>query len=335
MVELDALLLARHDSFSKTPIDLKLAGIHAVRSSFLVRARRPLGCPSNQQMAHLGDFRLESGEVIRDCGIGYRTLGQLDASRSNAVLVTTWFQGTSRQLVRQIGPGKLVDSSRYFVIMVDAFGNGVSSSPSNSSLQPACEFPTFTIGDMVESQYQLITRRFHLTHLKAVLGISMGGMQVFQWMTAYPDFMDQGISIVGSPRSQPDDLIRLQALIQAVRAHPPWKRAVLALRQWMPRTALNELSIDANDHVCQAQAVMALDITAPFGGSMARAAAAIRATMLVVGTWQDREVNPAPAFELARMARAESLELDGRCGHQAPSCEQAALWSAVARFLDR
>ena len=294
-----------------------------------------LACASKQRTAPLGDFRLESGDVIKGCRIGYRSLGQLDASRSNGVLVTTWFQGTSGKLVRQMGPGKLVDSSKFFVVIVDALGNGVSSSPSNSRLQPGGDFPRITIGDMVESQHQLVTRMFHLTHLKAVLGISMGGMQVFQWLTDHPDFMDNGISIVGSPRSQPDDLIRLQALIRTVGAHPPWKRAVMALRRWMPRTALSELGIDANDHVCQAQAVMALDITAPFGGSMARAAAAIRATMLVVGTWQDREVNPAPAFELARMARAESLELDGRCGHQAPSCEQAVLWSAVSRFLDR
>jgi homoserine O-acetyltransferase len=284
-------------------------------------------------MVHLGDFRLESGQIMKDCRIGYRSLGQLDASRSNAVLVTTWFQGTSAQLVPQIGPGKLVDSAKYFVIIVDALGNGVSSSPSNSSLQPAGEFPTFTIGDMVESQYQLVTRRFHLSHLKAVLGISMGGMQVFQWMTAHPDFMDKGISIVGSPQSQPDDLERWQALIRTVEANPPWKRALLALGRLTPRTALHELGIDANDHVRQAQAVMAFDVSAPFGGSMARAAAAIRARLLVVGTWRDREVNPEPAFELARMTHAEVFELDGRCGHQAPNCEQATLWRIVARFL--
>ena len=110
-----------------------------------------------------------------------------------------------------------------------------------------------------------------------------------------------------------------------------WRRKTL--RRWPPVAALRELGVDANNHVCQAQAVMALDIAASFGGSLARAAAAIRAKMLVVGTWQDREVNPEPAFELARMAHAEIFELDGRCGHQAPNCEQTALWRVVARFL--
>ena len=84
-------------------------------------------------MAHLGDLRLESGEVIKDCRVGYRSLGQLDGSRSNAVLVTTSFQGTSGKLVRQIGPGRLVDTSKFFVVIADALGNGLSSSPSNSA----------------------------------------------------------------------------------------------------------------------------------------------------------------------------------------------------------
>jgi homoserine O-acetyltransferase len=226
-----------------------------------------------------------------------------------------------------------VDSARYFVIIVDALGNGVSSSPSNSTLQPGGDFPRFTMGDVVESQYQLVTHTFHLAHLKAVLGISMGGMQVFQWMIAHPDFMDKAVSIVGSPRSQPDDRQRWQELIRTVEAHPPWKRAMLALGRLSPRAALCELGIDANDHARRAQAVMALDISVPFGGSMERAAAAIRAKTLVVGTWQDQEVNPQPAFELARIAHAEVFELDGRCGHQAPSCEESTLWRVVAGFL--
>jgi homoserine O-acetyltransferase len=191
------------------------------------------------------------------------------------------------------------------------------------------------VRDMVDSHYQLVTRIFKLTHLKAVLGISMGAMQVFQWLTAYPTFMDKGISIVGSPQSQPDDQLRWRAHIQAVQANPSWKRAMLALARGLPRTAVNELLVNPDDHVRQAQAVMALDIPASFGGSLERAAAAIHAELLVVGTRQDREVNPEPAFELARLAKAEVFELDGRCGHQAPSCEQAALWPLVARFLSQ
>src|SRR6185295_12952172 len=82
------------------------------------------------QFAPLGDLRLESGDVIKDCRIGYRTFGQLDAAKSNAVLFPTWFTGTTKELIDQVGPGKLVDSSKYFVITVDSLGDGVTCSPS-------------------------------------------------------------------------------------------------------------------------------------------------------------------------------------------------------------
>src|SRR6476469_3052050 len=78
---------------------------------------------AQQQFATLGDFKLENGETIRDCRIAYRTFGQLNADKSNAVLFPTWFTGTSGQLVEQVGPGKVVDSSKYYVILVDALGD--------------------------------------------------------------------------------------------------------------------------------------------------------------------------------------------------------------------
>ncbi len=291
------------------------------------------GAP-HQQFAHLGDFRLESGEVIADAIVGYRTAGQLNASRSNAVLVAPWYQGTSGQLARQIGPGKLVDTSTYHVITVDAFGNGVSTSPSTSTRQRDKDFPVFTIADVVESQYLLVTRILQLTHLRAVVGISMGGMQVFQWTIAHPEFMDKAVSIVGSPQLQLDDRQRWSEGIASLQ-DPAWTRTRRVLLQLNPLAALNELRLEPHDRISQAQAIMAVDITRAFGGSMPRAAAAIRADLMIVSTWNDREVNPRPAFELGRIGGAEVLELDGRCGHQAPSCERAVLWPAVARFLAR
>jgi len=151
-----------------------------------------------QRFASLGDFRLQSGETIRDCRIGYRTWGKLDAARSNAVLFPTWFSGTTAQLAANIGAGKVIDPASYYVIAVDAIGNGISTSPSNSAAQPRMKFPRFTIGDMVESQHQLVTGTLGLTHLRGVIGISMGGMQTFQWMVAYPEFLDRAVPISGN-----------------------------------------------------------------------------------------------------------------------------------------
>ena len=85
-----------------------------------------------QQFAEFGDFRLRNGGVIHDFRLGYRTLGKRNAERSKAILWPTWLGGKSEDLLQFVGPAKVVDSSRYFVVLVDAIGNGVSSSPSNS-----------------------------------------------------------------------------------------------------------------------------------------------------------------------------------------------------------
>src|SRR5258708_38656715 len=114
--------------------------------------------------ADLGDFRLESGEVIRDCRIGYRTFGKLNAGKSNAVLFPTWFGGTTENLLGYIAPGKLVNPDKYFVILADALGDGVSSSPSNSKQQPHMKVPAFAIRDMVNAEHQLGDKVMHITN---------------------------------------------------------------------------------------------------------------------------------------------------------------------------
>jgi homoserine acetyltransferase len=157
---------------------------------------------------------------------------------------------------------------------------------------------------------------------------------VFQWTVSHPRFMDKAVSIVGSQKSQPDDRQRWNDGIRWL-GDPAWTRAREMLSRGKPLAALNELWVKPCDNIRQAHAITALDITHLFGGSMERTAAAIKADLMVVGTWKDLEVNPSPAFELARFAGAEISELDGRCGHQAPSCERATVWRAVVCFLDR
>src|SRR5215475_1917409 len=130
---------------------------------------------AQQQFANIGDLKLQNGGVIRDCRVGYRTFGQLNADKSNVVVLPTWAGGTTEQLQSNVGPGKLIDSTAYFVILIDALSNGVSSSPSNSRLQPRMKFPRFTLRDTVESQHQLLTKVLKIDHVKAIVGISMGG----------------------------------------------------------------------------------------------------------------------------------------------------------------
>jgi homoserine O-acetyltransferase len=292
-----------------------------------------LGCTPSQQVAALGDFPLESGEVIHDCRVGYRTQGRLDAARSNAVLLIPWFMGTSGQIARQIGPGRLVDSSRHFVVAVDPLGNGVSSSPSNSPRQAGAAFPRFSMRDQVELQRRLLSSVLGIQHLEAVVGVSMGGMLTFQWITAYPDFMDRAVAIVGTPRFPPGDAPAWRAHIEAVKARTPAQRAWRALLAGELRGAFQELQLDGDDHMRQAQAMIGLDVSGPYGGSMERAAAAVRSRLLVMVSPTDDVVKPQAARDFAHLAGAQLIELDGRCGHQAPSCQRREVSRAVEDFL--
>ena len=332
---------------------------------FLLMCASLLGVSQEQQFANLGNFNLESGEVIRDCRIGYRTFGHLNADESNVILFPTWASGTTEQLASNVGAGNLADSSKYYVILVDALSNGVSSSPSNSQLQPHMMFPKITIHDMVATQHELLTKVLHIDHVKAVMGISMGGMQAFQWMVQYPDFMDEAIPIVGAPRVAPYSLLHLQAGIDAIKNDPGWQRGdytknpareaeyefgglLLTTPEHFNQThtreqVLQEIAqaresmggFDADDKIRQSEAMMALDVSVPFGGSMEKAAAAVKAKVLVIVAKRDHAATPGPAIEFAQLLHSELLELDDECGHQYGGCENARVVQAVAEFLGR
>src|SRR3954452_16282075 len=112
------------------------------------------------QSYKMGDFQLESGEVIKDFSISYVTHGKLNEKKSNAVLMVTAISGNHHRIDFMIGPGKALDTDKYFIVCTDAIGNGLTSSPSNSKAQPRMQFPKFTIRDMVESQYLLVKQKF-------------------------------------------------------------------------------------------------------------------------------------------------------------------------------
>jgi homoserine O-acetyltransferase/O-succinyltransferase len=148
-----------------------------------------------------GDLKLESGEVIKDFSISYVTHGTLNEKKTNAILMTSSIAGNHHRIDFLIGPGKALDTSKYFIIATDAIGNGLSTSPSNSKMQHGIEFPHFTIRDMVESQYRLVKEKFGITRLLAVSGASMGGMQTIQWGVSHPDMMAALVALTPMART--------------------------------------------------------------------------------------------------------------------------------------
>jgi homoserine acetyltransferase len=315
-----------------------------------------------QKSADLGDFKLVSGEVLRNCRIGYRTFGKINGDRSNIVVFPTWAGGTTEELKANVGPGKLISDADYYVVLIDALANGVSSSPSNSTTQPHMKFPKITVRDMVNTQHELLTRTLGIQHVKAVMGISMGGMQTFQWMVSYPDFMDKAIPIVGSPHVAPYDVVFWRLNIDSIEGSAGWNHGdytenpakvihfeigelILQTPAEYNRTHTREQVLaalkkaetdkaeDANDTIRQSEAMMALDVSDAFGGSMEKAAAAVNAKIFVVVSKQDHTVTPQPARDFAHLLHAPLLELESDCGHLATGCEGPKLATAVAGFL--
>jgi homoserine O-acetyltransferase/O-succinyltransferase len=307
----------------------------------------------DQRFARIGDLKLENGEVIRDCVVGYRTFGTENPQKSNVVVFPTYLGGRSADLASRIGAGKMVDSAKYYVIAVDSLADGISSSPSNSSTQPRMQFPKISIRDMVNAEHKMLMDSLHLTHVHAVMGFSMGGMQAFQWAVSYPQFMDKIVSIVGSPQLTSWDMLLWRTELLAVEADPDWKNgqyttqpklhlldSVHALVLTTPESVAGNTpikdfekffaeqaedgSFDANDSVRQTQAILTQDI-----------AAAVHVPALIVVNRQDHLVNPMTSIQFAKLLKTQVLELDSNCGHRAHRCEQAKIGKAVDDFLQQ
>jgi homoserine O-acetyltransferase len=129
----------------------------------------------------IGDMALESGETLRDAFVSYVVHGDPShLAAGSGILACTAIGSTHHRLDFLIGPGGALDTDRHCIVVADALGNGLSSSPSNSPTQPGAAFPRISLTDMVESQRRLLDH-LGVGRLKAVVGASMGGMQALQW----------------------------------------------------------------------------------------------------------------------------------------------------------
>ena len=321
-------------------------------------ADTPPGAP--QQFASFDECRLTSGQVIAPCQIGYRTYGTLNGDKSNAILVPTWFTGTSAEHAYLASP-ELLSPDKYFIVIVDALANGVSISPSNSKTQADDRFPGISIADMVVSQHRLLTEVLGIRSLHGVLGLSMGGMQAFEWAVRYPGFARKTVAAIGSPRLPAFDIAlwttrnqlltlyrecqckeALEAMAgMAMLGSVPTKLEAEVSREdvvsaIVARAESNPMNVGKSwDQQRQAEAMISHDVARNFNGEMQKAAAQINTQFLIVVGADDRVVTPQPAEEFAALIGVTVLELDEDCGHGDPWCAPEAFASAVSTFINK
>jgi homoserine O-acetyltransferase/O-succinyltransferase len=311
------------------------------------------------QLLRLGDVRLQSGETLANAHLAYVTLGTLNAQRDNAIVLPTYYTGQHTNYLQMIGPQWALDPSRYFVIIPNMFGNGLSTSPSNdpnASLgQP---YPTITVYDNVVQQARLVFEHLQVHELALVCGWSMGGMQTYQWAALHPQKVRRMLAYCSAARTSPYNAVFLDGLRATLQADPRWRegrcleRPEKGLRAFgrvyagwayshaFFRDALyrtlgyptqealldaweeDHLAIDANDLIAMLVTWQHADVSANelYKGDFARALGSIRARTVLLPSSTDRYFAPADnALEAQLIPDCELHVLQSDYGHCALS----------------
>ena len=184
-------------------------------------AQPPEAPASEQREFKITAFKTESGVTLPEARLVYGTYGKLNAAGDNAVLLPSHYMANYHGYEWLIGPGKALDPGKQYLISTELFGNGRSSSPSNTP-EPfhGPRFPVTTIRDNVQAVHLLLVEELKIKHLRAIIGFSMGAEQAFQWAVTYPAFADRIVATSGTAKCHPHGVVRLAGQIAAIEADP-------------------------------------------------------------------------------------------------------------------
>jgi homoserine O-acetyltransferase len=328
-------------------------------------------------------FALDSGQRLAEMTLAFETYGRLASDGANAVLITHGFTGSQRAAGaptgdnpaggwwdRLIGPGKAIDTDRYFVIASNMLGSSYGST-GPGSIDPATgkpygpTFPDITLRDIVRAQKAMLDS-LGVRHLVAVAGQSYGGFQGFQWGIGYPDFMDGIVSVVSAPRGLGDEA-SVTALLDQLGDDPSWNggwhygrdmsKTMIAQRMdTLRRYGTNEIlavtipdaaarearmremaarwaeEFDPNSLVTLRRAMVRFDAEPDL--------AKIRARVLYVLSRTDVLFPPSLAATVMPKLTAAGIdatyvEIDSDFGHLAANADAAKWAPALRAFLDR
>jgi homoserine O-acetyltransferase len=183
----------------------------------------PASIDAGHETFEAGTVALQSGVALENATLAYVTLGELNSARDNAIVFPTRFGGTHVDNSYLVGPGRALDPSRYFIVIPNLIGNGVSSSPSNSdgALRHG-HFPVVTIYDNVALQHRLVTEVLGVEQIALAIGWSMGGQQAYHWACLYPDMVKRLAVVCGAARTTPHTYVFLEGMKSALTADAAW-----------------------------------------------------------------------------------------------------------------
>lgn len=207
---------------SRAALRLALATVvFAVSPGVSAQNVPPAGDAPQQHEFIIANMKTESGTILPQARVVYATYGHLNAAGDNAVLLPSHYMANWHGYEWLIGPDKALDPSKLFLVATELFGNGRSSSPSNTP-EPfhGPRFPIMTIRDNVEAVHRLLTEELNVTHLRALVGFSMGAEQAFQWAVSYPAFSDRIVATSGTAKCYPHGVVRLEGEIDAITSDP-------------------------------------------------------------------------------------------------------------------
>lgn len=176
------------------------------------------------EIFELGNLTLQSGATLRNTKLAYKTYGTLNVDKSNVIVYPTWYSGQHYDNEWLIGEGMALDPQKYFIIIPNMIGNGLSSSPSNTP-QPynKARFPNVSFYDNVYAQHRLVTEKFGIEKIALVVGWSMGAGQTYQWAVSYPDMVERILPFCGSAKTSLHNIVFLEGVKAALQADAAWQ----------------------------------------------------------------------------------------------------------------
>src|SRR6266481_6256566 len=171
-----------------------------------------------------GDVVLQSGSVFPSLRLAYKTYGALSPSRDNVIVYPTSFSAQHTDTEWLVQRGGTLNPDRFFIVIPNLFGNGLSSSPSNSSgTLGDAPFPSISYHDAVAIQRRLLTEQFGISKIALVYGWSMGGMQAYHWAACHPDMVERAAIVCGSARCSPYNHVFLEGVKAALTVDPAYR----------------------------------------------------------------------------------------------------------------